>query len=40
MALPPTKDSEQPAAEALVGTEIVRISQVVSGTLKSVRTTA
>ena len=37
--LPPSRDSEQPAAGALDGTEIVRISQVVSGVLTSVKTT-
>jgi hypothetical protein len=39
MALTPTKYSERPAAGALDGTEILAVSQVVSGTLTSVKTT-
>jgi len=37
--LPPTRDSEQPPANPLGGTEIVRISQTVASVLTSVRTT-
>lgn len=39
MSLTPTKYSERPAAGPLDGTEIIAASQVVSGTLTSVKTT-
>lgn len=39
MALPPTKYSDRPAAGALDGTEITVVSQVVSGSLASVKVT-